>query len=262
MSDTFAGDAAIVTGASRGIGSGIATELADQGASVVVNYRSSADRAESVVEEIRDRGGEAVAVQADVSDEDDVAAMVEATVDRYGSLDVLVNNAGMTTLGPAGEIDLDDWRRVIDVDLTGVFIGCQVAGNRMQSQPGGGSIVNVASMMGEMGFHLRAPYCAAKAGVINLTRTLAVEWAADDISVNALAPGFIKTDITEQTQGSAGYTDDDIRRRTPMARYGTVEEMANCVSFLARGDTYVTGEVLHADGGWTSDAWRYHEERA
>ncbi|MGQ3413831.1 SDR family NAD(P)-dependent oxidoreductase [Natrinema versiforme] len=262
MSDTFEGEAAIVTGASRGIGSGIATELADRGASVVVNYRSSEERAEAVVDEITDTGGEAVAVQADVSDEDDVAAMVEATVDRYGSLDVMVNNAGMTTLGPAEEINLDDWRRVIDVDLTGVFIGCQAAGHQMLSQPDGGSIVNVASMMGEMGFHMRAPYCAAKAGVINLTRTLAVEWATEDVTVNALAPGFIKTDITDQTQGSAGYTDDDIRRRTPMARYGTVQEMANCVGFLAQGDTYVTGEVLCADGGWTSDAWRYHEERA
>ncbi|GAA0669107.1 SDR family NAD(P)-dependent oxidoreductase [Natronoarchaeum mannanilyticum] len=262
MSDTFDGETAIVTGASRGIGSGIATKLAEQGASVVVNYRSSERQAESVVDEIEDRGGEAVAVQADVSDRDDVAAMVEATVDRFGSLDVMVNNAGMTTLGPAADIDVEDWRRVIEVDLTGVFIGCQAAGRQMQSQADGGAIVNVSSMMGEMGFHMRAPYCAAKAGVINLTRTLAVEWAEDDISVNALAPGFIQTDITDQTQDSAGYTDDDIRRRTPMARYGTVEEMANCVSFLARGDTYVTGEVLRADGGWTSDAWRYREDRA
>ncbi|WP_323173447.1 3-oxoacyl-ACP reductase family protein [Natrialba sp. PRR66] len=262
MSDTFAGDAAIVTGASRGIGSGIATKLAEQGASVVVNYRSSEKQAESVVDEIADQDGEAVAVQADVSDEDDVAAMVEATVDRFGSLDVMVNNAGMTTLGPAEEITIEDWRRVVDVDLTGVFISSRVAGRQMLSQDDGGAIVNVASMMGEMGFHMRAPYCAAKAGVINLTRTLAVEWAEDGISVNALAPGFIKTDITDQTQDSAKYTDIDIQRRTPMARYGTVEEMANCVSFLARADNYVTGEVLRADGGWTSDAWRYRENRA
>ena len=261
MSDIFAGDAAIVTGASRGIGSGIAIKLAEQGASVVVNYRSSEERAESVVDDIANRGGEAVAVQADVSDEDDVTAMVEATVDRFGSLDVMVNNAGMTTLGPAEEIDVEDWRRVVDVDLTGVFIGSRAAGRQMLSQDDGGAIVNVSSMMGEMGFHMRAPYCAAKAGVNNLTRTLAVEWAEDGVSVNGLAPGFIQTDITDQTQDSAGYTDTDIRRRTPMSRYGTVEEMANCVSFLARGDNYVTGQVLRADGGWVSDAWRYRESR-
>jgi NAD(P)-dependent dehydrogenase (short-subunit alcohol dehydrogenase family) len=248
MSDLFEGQTAVVTGGSRGIGKGIATKLADHGANVVVNYRSSEQQAAAVVDEIESQGGEAVAVQADVSEYDDVEAMVEATVERFGSLDIMVNNAGITTLGPAEDIDIEDWRRVIDVDLTGVFIGSQVAGKQMLRQSNGGAIVNVASMMGEMGFHMRAPYCAAKSGVINLTRTLAVEWAEDDITVNALAPGFIKTDITDQTQDSAGYSDDDIRRRTPKARYGTVEEMANCVTFLARGDTYVTGEVLRADG--------------
>lgn len=262
MNDLFDDKTAIVTGASRGIGRGIATELADQGASVVVNYRSADERAAEVVDEIERAGGTAVAVQADVSEYADVEAMVEATVNRFGSLDVMVNNAGMTKIGPAAEIDIEDWRRVINVDLTGVFIGCQIAGRQMRDQADGGAIVNIASMMGQMGYHMRAPYCSAKAGVINLTRTLAVEWAEDDVSVNALAPGFIKTDITDQTQDSAGYTDDDIRRRTPMARYGSVTEMANCVSFLARGDTYITGEVLRADGGWTADAWRYHEGRA
>lgn len=261
MSDLFEDKTAIVTGASRGIGSGIATKLADHGASVVVNYRSSDYRAAEVVDEIKDQGGNAAAVQADVSDHADVDAMVEATVDRFGSLDILVNNAGMTKIDPAAEIDIEDWRQVIDVDLTGVFIASQVAGRQMQAQTDGGTIVNIASMMGQMGYHMRAAYCSAKAGVINLTRTLAVEWAEDDIHVNALAPGFIYTDITDQTQDSAGYTDDDIRRRTPMARYGTIEEMTNCVTFLARDDTFVTGEVLHADGGWTSDAWRYHEKR-
>ncbi|ADJ13868.1 SDR family NAD(P)-dependent oxidoreductase [Halalkalicoccus jeotgali] len=261
MSEMFEGKTAIVTGASRGIGSGIATTLADHGATVVINYRSSEQRATEVVEEIEADGGTAVAVQADVSDPADVEAMVEATVDQFGAVDILVNNAGMTKIGPAAELDLEDWRRVIDVDLTGVFIACQIAGRRMREQANGGAIVNIASMMGQMGYHMRAPYCSAKAGVINLTRTLAVEWAPDDISVNALAPGFIQTDITDQTQDSAGYTDEDIRRRTPMARFGTVEEMASCVTFLARGDTFVTGEVLRADGGWTSDAWRYHEGR-
>ncbi|WP_262177436.1 SDR family NAD(P)-dependent oxidoreductase [Haloarcula laminariae] len=261
MSQPFKDATAIVTGSSRGIGRGIARKLADEGASVVVNYRSAADRAEEVVAEIEADGGDAVAVQADVSDYDDVAAMVEATVEEFGSLDVLVNNAGIVETSPAEEFDIETWRRVIDVDLTGTFICSQLAAKEMIDS-GGGAIVNVASMMGGMGFALRSPYCSAKGGVINLTRTLAVEWAEHDISVNALAPGFIYTDITDETQDSAGYTDTDIKRRTPMARYGTVEEMANCASFLARDNTFVTGEVLHADGGWTSDAWRYHEGRA
>ncbi|MFC7078451.1 MULTISPECIES: SDR family NAD(P)-dependent oxidoreductase [Haloarcula] len=261
MSQSFQGETAIVTGASRGIGRGIAQKFADEGASVVVNYRSAADLAEEVVSEIEADGGEAVAVQADVSNYDEVAAMVEATVEEFGSLDVLVNNAGIVETDPAEEFDIETWRRVVDVDLTGTFICSQLAAKEMIDSDGG-AIVNVASMMGGMGFALRSPYCSAKGGAINLTRTLAVEWAEHDISVNALAPGFIYTDITDETQESAGYTDTDIKRRTPMARYGSIEEMANCVSFLARDDTFVTGEVLHADGGWTSDAWRYHEGRA
>lgn len=262
MTHSFTGQTAIVTGASRGIGRGIAKKLATVGAAVVVNYRSSAEKAKAVVEDIREDGGEAVAVEADVSDRDEVAAMVDATVEEFGSLDVLVNNAGIVVTDPAEEFDLDVWRRIVDVDLTGTFICSQLAGREMIGSDSGGAIVNIASMMGGMGFAHRSPYCAAKAGAINLTRTLAVEWAEEDVSVNALAPGFIYTDITDETQESAGYTDADIERRTPMARYGTVEEMANCVAFLARDDTFVTGEVLHADGGWTSDAWRYREHRA
>jgi 3-oxoacyl-[acyl-carrier protein] reductase len=125
----------------------------------------------------------------------------------------------------------------------------------MIEQGSGGAILNVSSIMGELGLHQRAPYCAAKAGVNNLTRTLAVEWAPHGIHVNALAPGFVRTDITDQTQSSADYTDEDIRRRTPLGRFGTLEEMAECATFLVGTDHYVTGEVLHADGGWTAYAW-------
>jgi 3-oxoacyl-[acyl-carrier protein] reductase len=161
----------------------------------------------------------------------------------------------MTILGPAEEFDVDDWRRVIEVDLVGTFIGCQAAGRQMIEQGDGGAILNISSLMSSRGLHLRSPYNSAKAGVNNLTRTLAVEWAEHEIFVNALAPGFIWTEITDQTQGSAGYTDDDIRDRTPLGRFGSIEEMATCAEFLVGRDNVVTVDVLYADGGWKAYAW-------
>ena len=259
----FSGRTAVVTGASKGIGNAIAERLGSEGANVVVNSRSP-DRAEDTagVLEAETDSGEFVGIAADVSDYEDVEALVEKTVDTFGSLDVMVNNAGITDIQPAEEFEPEEWRRVIDVDLNGVFFGAQVAAKQMIEQGEGGAILNISSMMGDMGFELRSPYCAAKGGVNNLTQTLAVEWAQHDIAVNALAPGFIYTDITDQTQDSAGYADDDIRKRTPMERYGSLEEMAACATFLVSRDNFVTGEVLTADGGWTADAWRYWTGRA
>lgn len=254
MSGQFSGKTAIVTGSSQGIGKGIAKRLAAEGANIVTNSRSRA-RAEAVAEEIAAEGGDAVGVEADVTDYDAVEALVETAADEYGGLDIMVNNAGLTQVKSAEEFDPEEWRRVVDVDLTGVFFGCQAAGRQMIEQGEGGAILNISSMMGGMGLHKRAPYCASKGGVDNLTRTLAVEWAAHDIHVNALAPGFIWTEITDQTQGSAGYTDDDIRDRTPLGRFGSIEEMAECASFLVSNNHYVTGEILRADGGWTAYAW-------
>ena len=254
MTDRLAGQTAIVTGSSAGIGAAIAKRFAAEGANVVTNSRAL-ERAEATAEAIRETGGSAVAIESDVTDYDAMETLVEGTVSEFGSLDVMVNNAGVTEIGPAEDIGPDEWRSIVDVDLTGVFFGAQLAGRQMLGQESGGAILNVSSIMGELGFHWRAPYAAAKAGVNNLTRTLAVEWAPHGIHVNALAPGFVKTDITDQTQSSANYTDDDIRNRTPLDRYGTLEEMAECATFLVGNDHYVTGEVLHADGGWTAYAW-------
>ena len=244
----------IVTGSSRGIGETIAKRFAAEGANVVTNSRDAA-RAAAVAEEIVEDGGTAIGIEADVSDRDEVDALVDGAVDEFGSLDVMVNNAGHTVIDPALEMEPEDWRRVIEVNLTGVFFGMQAAGKRMVEQGTGGGIVNVSSMIGQQGFAQRAPYCASKAGVNNLTRVFATELAEHGIHVNALAPGFVRTDITEQTQDAAGYTDEDVRRRTPLERFGTPEEIANCALFLASGDHYVTGEVLRADGGWMADAW-------
>ncbi|SER39898.1 SDR family NAD(P)-dependent oxidoreductase [Natrinema salaciae] len=244
----------IVTGSSTGIGNAIATRFASEGANVVTNSRDAA-RAEAAAEELTDAGGTAIGIGADVRDRDDVQALVDGAVEAFGSLDVMVNNAGHTVVDPALEMDPDDWRRVIDVNLTGVFFGMQAAGQQLVEQGTGGQIVTISSMIGEQGFAQRAPYCASKAGVNNLTRVFATELAEHDIHVNALAPGFVRTDITDQTQDAAGYTDDDVRRRTPLGRFGTMEEIANCVCFLASGDHYVTGAVLRADGGWLANAW-------
>ena len=244
----------IVTGSSKGIGKALAERFAAEGANVVTNSRDGA-RAEAVAEEIVDDGGTAVGIEADVSDRDAVQSLVDGAVAEFGSLDVMVNNAGHTVIGPALEMDSDDWRSVIEVNLTGVFFGMQAAGEQMVEQGTGGQIVNISSMIGQQGFAQRAPYCASKSGVDNLTRVFATELAEHDVQVNALAPGFIRTDITEQTQDAAGYTDEDVRRRAPLGRFGTMEEVANCVSFLASGEHYVTGEVLRADGGWMADAW-------
>lgn len=254
MSGRLNGDTVIVTGSSKGIGKGIAQRFAAEGANVVVNSRSQ-ERADEVASTIEAEGGSAIGIEADVTDETEMAALVEATVERFGRLDVMVNNAGVTTLGPAEDFDVAEWRRVVDVDLVGTFIGCQVAGRQLIEQGDGGAILNVSSLMGSRGLQLRSPYCASKAGVNNLTRTLAVEWAAHDIHVNAIAPGFIWTEITAQTQGSAGYTNDDIRDRTPLGRFGTIEEMATCALFLVGRDNFVTGEILYADGGWQAYGW-------
>lgn len=254
MAQTLSGQTAIVTGSSQGIGKAIAKRLGAEGVNVVTNSRSR-ERAAATASEIRDAGGTAVGIESDVTEYSEMEALVAATVDEFGSLDIMVNNAGVTKIGPAETVDPADWRQIIDVDLTGVFFGSQIAGRQMIEQGDGGSVLNISSIMGEQGLHHRAPYCAAKAGVNNLTRTLAVEWAEHDIHVNALAPGFIRTEITEQTQSSADYTDDDIRNRAPLGRFGSLEEMAECATFLVGNDHYVTGEVLHADGGWTAFAW-------
>lgn len=254
MSDRLSGDTVIVTGSSQGIGQGIAERFADEGANVVINSRSQ-ERADDVAAGIEDDGGTAVGIEADVTDEDEMMALVDAAVERFGRLDVMVNNAGVTTLDRAESFDVEAWREVVDVDLVGTFIGCKVAGKQFIEQGDGGAILNMSSLMGGRGLQMRSPYCASKAGVNNLTQTLAVEWAEHDVHVNALAPGFIWTEITEQTQGSAGYTNDDIRDRTPLGRFGSVEEMAECALFLVGRNNFVTGEVLYADGGWQAYGW-------
>lgn len=244
----------VVTGSSKGIGKRVAKRFAEDGANVVVCSRSLGD-CERVVDEIEASGGSAHAVEVDVRSKPSVDNLVDEAVDEFGRLDVMVNNAGINIRGPAEEISPEDWQQVVDVNLTGVFFGAQAAGRQMIEQGDGGSIVNISSMMGSAGQQDRTPYNTTKGGVNNLTRCLAVEWAEHDIHVNALAPGYIETEMVEQAQEDTGFDKQDVRDRTPLDRFGTLDEVANCVTFLASGDNFVTGEVLTADGGWMAFGW-------
>lgn len=205
MAEKFADETVIVTGSSSGIGRRIATRFAEEGANVVTNARDYT-RAEDTARSIREAGGDAIGIQADMSERSDVVDLVEQAVAEYGGLDVIVNNAGIHVGKPVMELDSDDWRSVIDVNLSGVFFGAQVAAEQMIEQGEGGAIVNVSSIFGSAAKQGLTPYNASKGGVNNLTRSLAVELAEHDIQVNALAPGYVKTSMDD-----SGRSDD----RTP-----------------------------------------------
>lgn len=254
MTSTLDGQTVVVTGSSSGIGRAIAREFASRNANVVVNSRSQ-ERADDAADEIADETGSVVPIEADVTDADSLQSLVDRTVSEFDSLDVWVNNAGINIRGPAEEMSLDDWQRVIDVNLTGSFIGAKLAGKRMIEQGTGGSIINVSSMMGEQGQTGRTPYNTSKGGVNNLTRCLAIEWAEHDIQVNAIAPGYIRTEMVSNARDQIGFDEEDIVDRTPLGRFGTVEEVANCAAFLAEKEHFMTGEILHPDGGWLSFGW-------
>jgi len=267
MSTSLEKQTAIITGSSSGIGEGIAKKFADEGANVVINSRKQ-KRAEEVAESIRESGGTAIGVEADVTEYESVKALVDAAAEEFGSLEIMVNNAGVQSNEPLLEMDAESWRRVLETDLTGVFFGCKAAGNQMRESNTDGQIINISSLFGHFGVQGRGNYNAAKAGVNNLTRSFAVELGEYGISVNALAPGFIKTPLDEQTRGDDdesvynettwpyyGYTDQHIQNRVPLGRFGGVDEMANCATFLAGGEHYINGHVLTADGGWLAFGW-------
>jgi 3-oxoacyl-[acyl-carrier protein] reductase len=235
---------AIVTGASRGIGRAIALALAEQGAKVIVNYTRSGDAAHAVVKEISDQGGEAMAVQADVSDADQVQNLVKETRNQWGQIDVLVNNAGITRDTLLLRMKVEDWQSVINLNLTGVFL-CTQAVSKIMLKQRQGRIINIASVAGQMGNPGQANYSAAKAGVIGFTKTTAKELASRNVTVNAVAPGFIATEMTSELDA------EEILNYIPLGRYGKPEEVAGMVRFLA-GDpaaAYITGQVFNVDGG-------------
>lgn len=236
---------AIVTGASRGIGRAVALALAAVGAKVAVNYARSSTAADEVVAQIESNGGSAIAVQADVAQPDQVDALIKTVTDKWGRIDVLVNNAGITRDTLLLRMKLEDWQAVIDLNLTGVFL-CTKAVSKIMLKQRSGRIVNIASVAGEMGNPGQANYSAAKAGVIGFTKTVAKEFASRGVTVNAVAPGFIATDMTHDLTNT-----EEILKYIPLGRYGEADEVAGLVRFLAADPAaaYITGQVMNVDGG-------------
>ncbi|NJP08236.1 MAG: 3-oxoacyl-[acyl-carrier-protein] reductase [Leptolyngbyaceae cyanobacterium RU_5_1] len=238
------GKVAIVTGASRGIGRATALALAAEGARVVVNYASSRESAEQVVAEIAAIAGSAIALPADVSKADQVDGLVNAVMEKWGQIDVLVNNAGITRDTLLLRMKPDEWQEVIDLNLTGVFL-CTKAVSKIMLKQRSGRIINIASVAGQMGNPGQANYSAAKAGVIGFTKTVAKELSSRGITVNAVAPGFIATDMTSTLNA------EEILKFIPLARFGQPEDVAGMIRFLAADPAagYITGQVMNVDGG-------------
>src|SRR6266581_3211503 len=245
------GRVAVVTGSSGGIGHAIANEFAREGASVVINSRD-AGRAESAASAMEHEGLRASGFAADIRDPKQARALAEAAVERYGRLDVWVNNAGVNVIKPALELEPEEWAQVIDTNLSGCFYGAQAAARLMVPQKSG-VIIQIGSIIGEVGLPRRVPYTAAKHGLIGLTKALGTEWAKDNVRVVCLDPGYISTGLAVKSQGGGAFTAADIERRTPMGRFGEAAEVARVAGFLASDDaSYMTGSHVTVDGGWVA----------
>jgi 3-oxoacyl-[acyl-carrier protein] reductase len=241
------GKVALVTGASRGIGRAIAEDLAANGAKVVINYNSSADAANEIVAAIKANGGEATAVQADVSDFKAAQDLVKTAIDTYGHIDIVVNNAGTTRDKLLPMMKEDDWDVVLDTNLKSVFNCCKAVARPMLRRKQGGRIINISSVVGLVGQGGQSNYAASKAGVIGFTKSLAKELAPRQITVNAIAPGFFLTALTDVLT-------DDLKEKSleyiPLGRWGELPEVGYLVSFLASDKAaYITGQVINVDGG-------------
>ena len=245
---------AVVTGSSSGIGEAIALAFAAEGAAVVVNYSRRADAAQTVLQNIEDAGGKGLVVGADVSDPNEVGAMIQKSVDAFGRLDIMVNNAGMERKMPFLETPFEVWQETIAVNLTGTWLGCQAAAKQMVAQGDPGRIINVSSVHEDLAMPTNSPYCATKGGVRMLMRTLAVELAPHDITVNNIAPGAIDTPMDAPLKQNPGMM-RELLSEIPLGRMGKPEEVANLALFLASDDSsYVTGSTLFVDGGMIRQA--------
>lgn len=239
------GKTAIVTGASRGIGRVTALYLARAGASLVINYSSNYKAAEEVKNEIEASGGSALIFQADVSDYNQCEALIKAAIDQFKRIDILVNNAGITRDNLLIRMKVEEWQEVIDTNLSGVYNCCRAIMRPLLKQKSGGRIINIASVAGIHGNSGQANYAAAKGGVIAFTRTLAKELGSRNITVNAVAPGFIETEMTDNLSGEMR---EQILSRIALGRLGKPEDVAEVILFLASSAGYVTGQVISVDG--------------
>jgi len=241
----FKDKVAVITGASRGIGRIIALEFAKQGAKVVLSARSTESLAK-VVKEIESAGGEALAIPGDVSSSDDAAKLFAETVAAYGQVDILINNAGITRDGLLMRMKDEDWDVVMDINLKGAFL-CSREAAKLMTKKRFGRIINISSVVGEMGNAGQANYCASKAGMLGLTKSMARELARRNVTVNAVTPGFIVTDMTEELSEKVR---TEMAAQIPLGRFGESEDIAHAVMFLASDNAgYITGQTLGVNGG-------------
>ena len=243
------GKVAIVTGGNGGIGLGMAKGLAQAGARVVVAARNQ-EKSRAAVEELERLGAQAIAVAVDVADEASVEGAVRTVVDRLGRLDVLVNNAGINIRKPPQDYTLTEWRTVLDTNLTSAFL-CSRAAYPLMKAAGGGKIINIGSMMSIFGASFAAAYAASKGGIVQFTKALATAWARDNIQVNAVLPGWIDTELTQNARRQVQGLHDSVLRRTPAGRWGVMDDMAGVAVFLASpASDFVTGTAIPVDGGF------------
>ena len=242
--ESLSGKVALITGASRGIGKEIAMELSKLGAEVFINYSSSDERAEEVENSIKNNGGKAHKLKFDVSKEDSVSSAFDKIIKINGSIDILINNAGITRDGLLMRMKSEQWDEVLNTNLKGVFL-CTKYASKFMMKKRSGNIVNISSVVGIIGNPGQANYSAAKAGVIGFTKTCAKEFASRGINVNAIAPGFIETEMTENLNN------EEIIKAIPLAKLGSCSQIAQLVSFLVSSDagSYITGQTISIDGG-------------
>ncbi|MDP8939569.1 MAG: 3-oxoacyl-[acyl-carrier-protein] reductase [Actinomycetota bacterium] len=239
------GAVAVVTGASRGLGRAIADELGQGGAKVVVNYSRSQEPAEELVKHLKESGTEAVAVQADVSDAEQAERLINETIEQFDRIDILVNNAGINRDKTLKKLSVEDWDTVVQTDLNSAFYTVHAALPQMMEQ-GSGSIINMSSFVGEAGNIGQANYAAAKAGLLGFTKTAAQELARYGITVNAICPGFIETDMVANIPEEAR---EKLLKTVPLGRFGKPEEIARAVRYLVEDGDYITGQSLDINGG-------------
>lgn len=240
---------AIVTGGSSGIGLTLAQTLMQAGAKVAIVNRKR-EAGESAAARLQEEGGEARAFPADVSKKDEVEAMAEAVEEKLGPVDILVNSAGINIRKKAVEFDLDEWQQILAINLTGTFLACQAVGRQMIRRRAG-RIVNISSVASAIGLVDRAPYCASKGGVSQLTKVLAIEWATYGVTVNAIGPGFMRTPLISELMNDPNFQ-NTVRTLVPMQRIGEKQDLQGILLVLcSKAGAYITGQTIYVDGGWS-----------